>query len=129
MNGVAGPRDPQKLIEWQFLHAKQDLIVRVLHRYQIDDISLLAYDDAGSQAADWVARELQADRYRLRDANFDEGDIVIDVGAHIGLFSIYLAKRWPVLKVFAFEPFPTNYRNCEDNLHLNKVKNVVFHKL
>ena len=58
-------------------------------------------------------------------AHFNEGDVVIDIGAHIGLFSIYLAKRWPVLKVFAFEAFPTNYRNCADNLQLNRVKNVV----
>lgn len=99
--------------------------MRVLHRYQIDDISLLAYDEAGSKAANWVACELQADLYRLRDAQFDEGDVVIDIGAHIGLFSMYLAKRWPMLKVFAFEPFPANYRNCAENLHLNRVTNVV----
>jgi FkbM family methyltransferase len=125
VNGVAGPCDPQNLLNGNSFHAKQDLIVRVLHRYQIDDISLLAYDEAGSQAADWVAQELQADRYRLRDRHFNEGDVVIDIGAHIGLFSIYLAKRWPFLKVFAFEAFPTNYRNCADNLQLNRVKNVV----
>ena len=100
-------------------------IVRVLHRYQIDGISLLAYDEAGSQAADWVAWELQADRYRLRDMHFDEGDVVIDIGAHIGLFSIYLAKRWPFLKVFAFEAVPGKLLNCADNLQLNGVTNVV----
>ena len=102
--------------------------MRVLHRYQIDDISLLAYDEAGSQAADWVAQELQADRYRLRDRHFNEGDVVIDIGAHIGLFSIYLAKRWPFLKVFAFEAFPTNYRNCADNLQLIESKMLVVPK-
>ena len=99
--------------------------MRVLHRYEIDRVSLMAYDEAGSQAANWVAWELQADSYRLRDMHFDEGDVVIDVGAHIGLFSLYLAKRWPFLKVVAFEPFPTNYANCAENLQLNGVTNVV----
>jgi FkbM family methyltransferase len=99
--------------------------MRTLHRYQIDGISLLAYDDADSQAANWVAWELQADDYRLRDIRFGEGDVVIDIGAHVGLFSIYLAKRWPVIKVFSFEPFPVNFRNCAENLQLNGITNVV----
>jgi FkbM family methyltransferase len=101
------------------------LIVRTLHRYEIDGISLLAYDEADSQSANWVAWELQADDYRLRDMRFREGDVVIDVGAHIGLFSIYLAKRWPVIKVFSFEPFPINFRNCAENLQLNGITNVM----
>jgi FkbM family methyltransferase len=101
------------------------LIVRTLHCYQIDGISLLAYDEAGSQSANWIACELKSDDYGLRRVRFDEGDVVIDVGAHVGLFSIYLAKRWPALKVFAFEPFPTNFRNCAENLQLNGVTNVM----
>lgn len=99
--------------------------MRTLHRYQIDDISLLAYDEAGSQSANWVAWELQADDYHLRGMRFEEGDVVIDIGAHVGLFAIYLAKRWPALKLFAFEPFPANFRNCMENLQLNRVTNVV----
>jgi FkbM family methyltransferase len=99
--------------------------VRALHRYRIDGVSLLAYDEVHSQAADWVAWELQADEYRLREIHFAEGDVVIDIGAHVGLFSIYLARRWPGLTVFAFEPFPANFRNCAENLRLNGVSNVV----
>jgi hypothetical protein len=99
-----------------------DIVVRPLHRYRIDRISLLAYDEAYSQAAYWVAWELQADEYRLREIHFDEGDVVIDIGDHIGLFSIYLAKRWPGLTVFAFEPFPANFRNFAENLPLNGLK-------
>jgi FkbM family methyltransferase len=99
--------------------------VRELHCYQIDGVFLQAYDEPMSASADWIASELQRDDYHLRDIRFDEGDIVIDIGAHIGLFAMYLAKRWPFLKVFAFEPFPANFRNCADNLSLNRVTNVV----
>jgi FkbM family methyltransferase len=99
--------------------------MRTLHRYEIDGVSLLAYDESHSQSANWVVWELQADDYRLRDMRFGEGDVVIDIGAHVGLFSIYLAKRWPALKVFAFEPFPANFRNCAENLQINSVTNVV----
>ena len=99
--------------------------MKSLHRYQIDDVFVVAYDEDGSRAVDWVAWELQADHYRLKGIDFRHGDIVIDIGAHIGLFSIYLAKRWPSLKVLAFEPFPINYRNCLENLRLNGVTNVL----
>jgi len=100
-------------------------MMSVLSQYEIDDVSLFVYDEAGSQAGQWVAWELQKDDYGVRDMYFDDGDVVIDIGAHIGLFSMYLAKRWPALKVFAFEPFPCNYRNCAKNLRINGVDNVV----
>ena len=54
------------------------LTVRALHCYQIDDIFLQAYDEAGSLAADWVAWELQADGHHLREMHFDGGDVVIE---------------------------------------------------
>ena len=99
--------------------------MRVLHQFIIDGISILAYDECESQSAQWVAWELQEDDYHLREMSFAKGDIVVDIGAHIGLFSIYLAKRWPDITIYAFEPFPTNFRNCMDNLRLNHVENVV----
>jgi FkbM family methyltransferase len=99
--------------------------VRLLRNYEIDGISLNVYDEHNSLSADWVAWELQRDEYRIRDIHFEAGDVVVDIGAHIGLFSIYLAKRWPGIKVIAFEPFPINFRNCRDNLLLNGVTSVV----
>ena len=105
----------------------EGLAVKEAHQYDINGISIAVYDEVGSLAADWVAWEMQADDYRLREIHFDEGDIVIDIGAHIGLFSIYLAKRWPFLKIFAFEPFPANFENCMENLRLNNISNVSLH--
>jgi len=37
---------------------------------------------------------------------------------------MFLAKKWPFLRVLAFEPFPSNYRNCLENLRLNGIENV-----
>jgi FkbM family methyltransferase len=99
--------------------------VNVLHRCEIDGIAILVYDAAESRSVNWITWELQADDYRLRQMQFEQGDVVVDVGAHVGLFSIYLAKRFPFLKVLAFEPFPANFRNCAENLRLNRVANVV----
>lgn len=98
--------------------------MRTLHTYGIAGIALSAYDEAGSETANRVAIELLHDTYGLERIPFAAGDVVIDIGAHVGLVSIYLAKRWPFLRIHAFEPHPTNARNCADNLVLNEVANV-----
>ncbi|MBU5574844.1 MAG: FkbM family methyltransferase [Candidatus Aenigmarchaeota archaeon] len=54
-----------------------------------------------------------------------KGDIVIDAGAYIGLFTLYASKK--VGKnglVIAYEPDPENYKNLLENIKLNKCKNV-----
>lgn len=90
----------------------------------INGIPILAYDEPGSVAAIWVADEITRDCYGLSRITFAEGDVVVDVGAHIGLLSIYLAKLYPFLTIYAFEPFPKNVSNCQRNLALNHITNV-----
>jgi FkbM family methyltransferase len=55
-----------------------------------------------------------------------EGDVVIDIGAHIGYYTLLLAKLvGPKGKVFAFEPNPENFKVLKKNIELNGYKNVV----
>jgi FkbM family methyltransferase len=50
------------------------------------------------------------------------GDVAVDVGAHIGLYSIALAQRvGPSGKVIAFEPDPDNASHLAENVRLNGV--------
>lgn len=54
------------------------------------------------------------------------GDTVIDVGANIGCFTIYAAKRVGTLgKVIALEPDENSFRQLTRNLQLNSLSNVV----
>jgi FkbM family methyltransferase len=48
--------------------------------------------------------------------------IVVDVGAHIGSFSILVARS--AYKVLAFEPEPTNYQMLKRNVELNHLENM-----
>jgi FkbM family methyltransferase len=97
---------------------------RTLHTYNIHGVALEAYDETGSESADRVSLELFYDAYGFERIPFAPGDVVIDIGAHVGMVSIYLAKRWPFLRIHAFEPHPANHRNCADNLRANDVANV-----
>lgn len=55
-----------------------------------------------------------------------EGDIVIDIGAHIGLFTVKAAKIVGNNgKVIAIEPEPENLEILKKNMELNNLKNVV----
>jgi FkbM family methyltransferase len=57
------------------------------------------------------------------------GDIVYDIGAHIGFYTILLAKAIGERgKVVAFEPEEESYKNLENNLRLNNLKNVLVFK-
>jgi FkbM family methyltransferase len=57
--------------------------------------------------------------------NPNEGDTVVDVGAHIGLYSLIAAKRvGPSGKVIAIEPDPENFKILKKNILLNQLSNV-----
>lgn len=54
---------------------------------------------------------------------FKDGDIVIDIGAHIGFFSVECAIRGG--KIIAYEPFPENYKLLVKNIKVNGLKGKI----
>ncbi|MBU2576886.1 MAG: FkbM family methyltransferase [Nanoarchaeota archaeon] len=53
---------------------------------------------------------------------------IIDIGAQIGVFSVFAAKIANKGKVFSFEPFEKNNLLLQKNVKLNDLKNVVISK-
>ncbi len=49
-----------------------------------------------------------------RESALRPGDVVIDIGAHIGLFSLFAASC--SARVFSFEPFPENFSLLKENI-------------
>jgi FkbM family methyltransferase len=57
------------------------------------------------------------------------GDVVLDVGAHVGLFTLVSALEvGPVGEVHAFEPVPANFAALEANVELNGFENIVLNR-
>ena len=54
------------------------------------------------------------------------GDVVVDVGANVGYYTVLLADKVGLSgKVYAFEPDKTSFEILERNVAENKLKNVV----
>ena len=51
-------------------------------------------------------------------------NIIIDIGANTGLFSILSAKANPNSRIYAIEPYITNYDRLLKNIQLNGFKNI-----
>lgn len=54
---------------------------------------------------------------------------ILDIGAHIGVFSIYARLFNPQVKIIALEPEPDNSALLKENLKLNHCKNVTVKQL
>jgi FkbM family methyltransferase len=52
------------------------------------------------------------------------GDVVLDIGANVGVFAIYLAHQNPDCRIIAHEPFPENFQYLCRNLEANRIGNV-----
>jgi FkbM family methyltransferase len=52
------------------------------------------------------------------------GEVVVDIGANIGMFSLYAAKVCGASRVVSFEPFPDNYSMLCKNVEENQLCNV-----
>jgi FkbM family methyltransferase len=45
-----------------------------------------------------------------------EAEVILDIGANIGIASTYLAARFPKARIFAFEPVPANFAILKENV-------------
>lgn len=62
----------------------------------------------------------------LVEKEIKKGDVVLDLGANIGYYTLIFAKLvGDTGKVFAFEPDPTNFALLEKNVQANGYNNVV----
>ena len=73
----------------------------------------------------WLGSYEQEKQIALRDL-VGPGDVVYDVGAHVGYFTIILARLvCPNGVVYSFEPFEENFGYLLKHLRLNGITNVV----
>jgi FkbM family methyltransferase len=67
---------------------------------------------------DYLYQEIFVDRVYTPGEfpNLPTAPTIFDVGANIGLFSLFAVERWPAARLFAFEPAPPVFEALQDNL-------------
>ncbi len=76
-----------------------------------------------------LSEMLEFDVYNLNRQHFQKGDVVVDIGANIGIFSIILSKRFPDVTIYAFEPSLINYELLIRNIEENNITNIEPYRL
>ncbi len=72
---------------------------------------------------------IRADTFEVKEVDtinwingFQSEDILFDIGANIGVYSLYASPK--INSVFAFEPHYQNYANLNININLNRFTNI-----
>jgi FkbM family methyltransferase len=74
----------------------------------------------------WVTEVYESSTWTHLMSQVKPGDVVADIGAYIGLYSIAIARRIGTRgKVIAFEPDPGNFNNIKKHVELNNVTKIV----
>src|SRR5262245_43439007 len=71
--------------------------------------------------AQTLYREIFTEKtYSSHGLKISDGDCIFDIGANIGLYSIFLTQSHRDLKIFAFEPIPQTFSILEKNVARNQ---------
>lgn len=75
---------------------------------------------------EFLYQEVFADEEYLRHGvTLDENAVVFDIGAHIGMFTLFAASRAPGVSVHAVEPIPDLFRQLKINISVHGVRAVL----
>lgn len=94
------------------------------HEFIVNGHKFTLNDHERSFALDIIAIEINNDCYGTNGIVFQDGDVVLDVGAHVGGFCIPLAHANPGIKIYAIEPQPVNYACLVENIKVNNISNI-----
>jgi FkbM family methyltransferase len=67
---------------------------------------------------------LEYENFNSIQKELKKADGILDIGANIGVTTLYFASLNPNTKIIAFEPHPKNYACLQENIQLNKFQNI-----
>jgi FkbM family methyltransferase len=112
--------------KFKFLQKPYFLIVKTLrpefvqvgsHKIYLDEMDALKLSFFG---------EYDINETKLIEDSLRPGDVVLDIGANIGYYSLTAAKIvGDSGKVYAFEPDPLNFALLQKNIECNNYKNII----
>lgn len=107
---------PMRMAEWVHLLPRRPYALRI-RRGPVFWVRPYSSDAAFVQS---ITREREYFPY----FSILPGDTVVDVGANIGSFSVWVAHQEPTVRVIAYEPMPENFALFEKNIAVNHLQNL-----
>ena len=95
--------------EYVIFETKNNLKIKI----RVNSTDLMALTNV------WMINEYEIEKFKIK-----KDDIMIDVGAHIGLFSLLASKSCFAGKIFSYEPINENFEMLIQNIKSNKLKNI-----
>lgn len=92
--------------------------------FKYDGFTYTFHESPEARGAFCILKEIERGDYPLMTYKFEPGDVIVDVGAHIGIVSVILAKLNPQATVYSIEACPTNFENLLKNKEVNNVPNL-----
>ena len=91
---------------------------RIKIKLRVNSTDLMAFTNV------WLLREYDKPGFEIKN-----DDIIIDVGAHIGLFTLFASQFCKNGMIYCFEPIQENYSLLLSNLQLNNIMKVIPHNV
>ena len=81
----------------------------------------------GSFQTSVIFKEVFEDEVYLKHGiTLDDGAVVFDVGANIGLFTLFANRKCPTAQIYAFEPLPPNFELLRANVARHEIEAHLF---
>src|SRR5215813_13165033 len=85
-----------------------------------------------SRADDWISTQIfwkgwnayETETLELFFKLASKSQTILDIGAHVGLFSLVAGHANPEARIFAFEPVGESYERLQRNVELNRLSNI-----
>lgn len=108
----------------QYIAQKKYLIAKSIHGTQF---KFYIKDAIGRSIYKKKNYEPDVTKFILQKIKIDEGDIILDVGANLGWYSINISNynQDKNIQIFSFEPDDINFALLNDNIKLNNSTNIV----
>ncbi|WP_293151942.1 non-ribosomal peptide synthetase [Okeania sp. SIO2C9] len=107
-----GSRQVKQLLQWE-----QEGRLKTGFQYQLPNGMVIAH--LNQNETDFLYQEIfENAEYFQHGIRINEGDCIFDVGANIGMFSLFAAQQAKNLEIFAFEPIPPVFKLLEMNTEL-----------
>ena len=95
--------------EYVWFYTKSGIKIKMRsHSTDLDTFSLI-----------WLLKD-----YSKHGLTIKPNDIIIDIGAHIGIFSLYASQFCTNGKIFCYEPSSENFELLQYNISQNHIQNI-----